>query len=218
VCTKFSHKIGLDGSNKSGAAQGAPSETRERKPPPWDFTAKSETQGGGAQAEKEAKQRQETRRQLEVGRVRVIAEWLDEVVGLEDNVTHIAKGLVDLGATTVADVSYVTEEEMRGMGFTEDGDPVLLPVPAAKLRAAVAVIVGESPTTGQGAGVSEVVVREVVAANTEMPKLPEPTKGKMDAAEVSLFAARLVGALRDTAKCGGLATMVEDLRRDPSEG
>jgi len=178
----------------------------------------SETKGGGAQAEKEAKQRQEERMRLEVERVRVIAEWLDEVVGLEDNVAYIAKGLVSLGATTVADVAYVTEEAMSGMGFTEDGDPVMLPVPAAKLRAAVAVIVGESPGTGQGAGVSEVVVREVVAVNTEMPKLPEPTKGKMDAAEVSLFAARLVGALKDTSKCAGLATMVEDLRRDPSEG
>ena len=56
-----------------------------------------------------------------------------------------------------------------------------------------------------------------MASNTEMPKLPEPVKGKLDAEEVSLFAARLVGALKDAPKCSGLSSMVEDLRKGPSE-
>ena len=70
--------------------------------------------------------------------MQVIAEWLEEVVRLEDNVADIAMGLVCLGpgATTISDVACVKEEEMGQMGVTVDGDPVLLPVPAAidKLR------------------------------------------------------------------------------------
>jgi len=83
---------------------------------------KVEEAGGGAQAEEEAKQRQERRKSLERKRVQVIAEWLDEVVGLEDNVADIAMGLVRLGATTIADVAYVKAEEIGQMGVTVDGD------------------------------------------------------------------------------------------------
>jgi len=65
-----------DGSGKSGGAPGAPPETGKQKTPSWDFKVKVEETGGGAQAEEEAKQRQERRKSLEWKRVKVIAGWL----------------------------------------------------------------------------------------------------------------------------------------------
>ena len=76
------------------------------------------------------------------------------------------------------------------MGDTEAGDPILLPVPAAKLRATVSEMVGDkSPKVGTEDQKREVVVREVVSAVAEMPKTPETVKGRLDPMEVSLFAA-----------------------------
>jgi len=151
-----------------------------------------------------------------------VAGWM-RWLGWRTTSLTLRRGLyvtIRLGATTIADVAYVkaAAEAMGQMGVTVDGDPVLLPVPEAKLRAAVAEMLGEaSPGTCTRTGGSEVVVREVVASNTEMPKLPEPTKGRLNAGEVSLFAARLAGALKDTPRCAGLASMVEELRKDPSD-
>jgi len=92
---------------KSGGAPQAPPKQGEPALPPWKFTVKKET---GAQAEWEAKQRQEQRESLVARREEVLAEWLVEAVRLEDNVAEIAKALVRVGATTVLDVAYVTPE------------------------------------------------------------------------------------------------------------
>jgi len=80
-----------NGSDRSGGALGAPPEAGKQKTPSWDFKVKWEEKGGGAQAEKEAKQRREKRMSLEVDRARVVAEWLADVVGLEDNVAYVAE-------------------------------------------------------------------------------------------------------------------------------